>query len=122
MWEIILYQREDGSCPVEDFITSIDDPKLKAKILKDIDLLEKFGNLLKKPHSLALRDIRGSMFELRSKQSSNITRLFYYFKSNNNIILLHAYTKKSSKTPSNELTKAYKYKLDWEKRNHAKNI
>lgn len=118
-----LYQSEDGTCPVEDFMASIEDSKLRAKVLKDIDLLEKFGNLLKKPHSISLHDLRGSLFELRSKQSTNISRIFYYFRSNSNIILLHAYIKKTKKTPANELTKAYKYKADWEKRNtYAKNL
>ena len=75
MYEIIFYNKEDGKVPVEEFLDSLS-PKLLAKTLKDIDLLEKFGNNLREPFSKKLSD---GIFELRTKQSSDITRIFYFF-------------------------------------------
>lgn len=74
MYEIIFYDKKDGKVPVEEFLDSLS-PKLLAKTLKDIDLLEKFGNNLREPFSKKLND---GIFELRTKQSSDITRIFYF--------------------------------------------
>jgi len=117
-WDIVLYKTVNGDCPVEVFIDSIDDPKLKAKILRDLDLLEEKGNLLGEPHSKPIKDSRGSLFELRSKQSSNITKIFYYFRKGRKIVLLNGFVKKANKTPQSEMIIAFAYKKDWEERNH----
>ena len=39
MYEIILYDTEDGRCPVQELLDSLK-PKLLAKTLRTIDLLE----------------------------------------------------------------------------------
>ena len=39
MYEIILYDTEDGRCPVQELLDSLE-PKLLAKTLRTIDLLE----------------------------------------------------------------------------------
>lgn len=74
MYEIIFYDKEDGKVPVEEFLNSLS-PKLLAKTLKNMDLLEKFGNNLREPFSKKLVD---GIFELRTKQSSDITRILYF--------------------------------------------
>lgn len=79
MWQLVLYVTPQGKCPLEDFIQSIDDSKLKAKVLADLDLLEAFGIALTAPHAKTIIDPRGKLYELRSKQSSNITRIFYFY-------------------------------------------
>lgn len=38
MWHIILVEDAKEQCPLEDYFESIVDLKLKAKILRDIDL------------------------------------------------------------------------------------
>jgi len=43
------------------------------------------------------------LFELRVSLGSNIARIFYYSASNDKFILLHAFIKKSQKTPLKEL-------------------
>ena len=40
MYEIIMYDTKDGDCPVKSFLDSLE-PKLLAKTLRTIDLLEK---------------------------------------------------------------------------------
>ena len=112
MYEIIFYNKEDGKVPVEEFLDFLS-PKLLAKTLKDIDLLEKFGNNLREPFSKKLSD---GIFELRTKQSSDITRIFYFFIFDKRIVLTNGFVKKSNKTPRSEIELAIKYKKDFERR------
>ena len=112
MYEIIFSDKEDGKVPVEEFLDSLS-PKLLAKTLKDIDLLEKFGNNLREPFSKKLSD---GIFELRTKQSSDITRIFYFFIFDKRIVLTNGFVKKSNKTPRSEIELAIKYKKDFERR------
>jgi len=122
-WEIILYTNISGDCPVDTFIKSIKDAKLLAKVLRDIDLLESYGKDLRGNYTkVIINKRRGTLHELRSKQSSNIVRVFYYFRGGNKIILLNGFIKKSNKTPRNEIKKAYSYMKDWEDRQDGKDI
>ena len=43
-FNIIMYETEAGRLPVVDFLSSIKDDKLLAKIYRDIKLLEVGGN------------------------------------------------------------------------------
>lgn len=112
MYEILFYDKEDGKVPVEEFLNSLS-PKLLAKTLKNIDLLEKFGNNLREPFSKKLVD---GIFELRTKQSSDITRILYFFVIDKKIVLTNGFVKKSNKTPKSEIELAIKYKKDFERR------
>ena len=93
------YQQDDGTYPVEEFILSLDN-KMKAKVLWTISLLEDYGTKLRLPYSEHLED---DIFELRIKQSSDITRVLYFFYKDKRIILTNGFVKKSQKTPSGEL-------------------
>lgn len=44
MFTIEYYEKEDGSLPAEDYILSVKDKKLKAKIFHDLEILELEGN------------------------------------------------------------------------------
>jgi phage-related protein len=112
MYEIIFYDSEDGKCPVRDFLDSLE-PKLLAKTLRTIDLLETNGPQLREPYSKILEN---GIFELRTKQSSDITRVLYFFISGQKAVLTNGFIKKSQKTPKAELDLAKKYKADYERR------
>jgi phage-related protein len=112
MYEIIFYNSEDGKCPVQDFLDSLN-PKLLAKTLRTIDLLEHNGLQLREPYSKMLED---GIFELRTKQSSDITRVLYFFFVGGKIVLTNGFVKKSQKTPKAEKELAKKYKADYERR------
>ena len=75
MYEIILYDTEDGRCPVQELLDSLE-PKLLAKTLRTIDLLEMNGSLLREPYS---KPLESGILELRTKQGSDITRVLYFF-------------------------------------------
>lgn len=111
--QVELYDTEDGKCPVQDFMSSLQ-PKMLAKVLKTIDLLECNGNELREPYSKPLSD---GIFELRINQGTDITRVLYFFFVGNKAVLTNGFVKKTRKTPTSEIALAKKYKADYERRN-----
>ena len=49
-FEIVFYEKEDGTKPARDFLLSLD-VKMRAKMVRTIGLLEKNGNRLREPES-----------------------------------------------------------------------
>lgn len=112
MFDIEFYRLPDGTAPVEDFLRSLE-PKMRVKAVNSIALLEEYGNQLREPHSKAIED---GLFELRIKFACDITRIFYFFRIGNRIILTNGFVKKTQKTPDSEKKLATKYKSDYERR------
>ena len=110
--EIELYDTEEGKCPVAEFIYSLE-PKMHAKVLRTIDLLERNGTDLRGPYSTPLGD---GIFELRTKLGSDITRVLYFFFIGNKAVLTNGFVKKTQKTPIGVIRIARKYKADYERR------
>ena len=108
-YKIIIYDTENGSVPFESFMDSIE-PKMRAKILRDLDLLEAFGPALRGPYSKKLND---DIFELRSISGKNISRTLYFFDTGQTIVVTHGFVKKQRKTPRNQIEKAKRYRKDW---------
>lgn len=89
MWNIIFYEKDDGTIPVKDFLDKLN-IKHHAKALREIDLLEKYGTTITKPH---VKHIKGKLWELRIQSSGDISRIFYFIPIFNGIILLHGFVK-----------------------------
>ena len=70
-----------------------------------VELLIEHGSSLRLPHSRAFGD---GLFELRPKGRSGIGRAFYCYMVGKQVIVLHAFIKKSQQTPDNELKLARK--------------
>jgi phage-related protein len=70
-----------------------------------VELLIEHGPSLRLPHSRAFGD---GLFELRPKGRSGIGRAFYCYMVGKQVIVLHAFIKKSQQTPDNELKLARK--------------
>ena len=100
----IKYYAIDNKSPVVEFIKE-QSPKHRAKILREIDLLEEFGLFLGMPHIKKLKNYN-DLWELRIKHSSNIFRILFLNHKEGTFILLHAFKKKSDKTPQREINKA----------------
>ncbi|MFI3141677.1 MAG: type II toxin-antitoxin system RelE/ParE family toxin [Clostridia bacterium] len=115
MWDIEFYETQNDKVPVNEFLDSLN-IKMKAKAFKDISILSEFGKDLREPYCKYIKD---GVFELRIKFASDISRIFYFFYIDNKIILTNGFIKKTQKTPTNEISKALKYKADYERR--AKN-
>ncbi|MCL5289763.1 MAG: type II toxin-antitoxin system RelE/ParE family toxin [Bacillota bacterium] len=107
----VEYYMEKDYCPVLEFIHSCSS-KEQAKILREIDLLEEFGPLLGMPY---VRKIEGTddIWELRIRLANNQFRLLYFIFSNNKIVMLHGFQKKTQKTPKREIEMALKRRMKY---------
>lgn len=82
---------------LEKFIKSLQKPTI-AKLLRTINLLEKFGQKLELPHT---KKISTCLFELRVPSKQEV-RIFYSFHKSQ-IFLLYGFVKKSQKIPRREI-------------------
>jgi phage-related protein len=64
------------------------------------------GQTLTMPASRPMPSIALGASELRVKDSAGIYRVFYYLKVKGKILIFHAFTKKTEKTPGNEISVA----------------
>lgn len=78
---------------------------LLARYLRLTDLMLEFGSNLGPPHTKAVKD---GLFELRLKSKEGIARVFFCTIVNKKIVMLHAFIKKSQKTPKKDLSIALK--------------
>ena len=108
-FEIVFYDKPDGTEPVKEFLSSVDQ-KMRARILRMIDLLAHNGTALRMPYSEHLID---GIFELRIKSGSDISRVLYFFVIGRKIVLTNGFIKKTSKTPKNEIETAKKYRNEY---------
>ena len=108
-----FYRTEKGTKPAGEFIKSIEDVKLRAKVIRSLKLLETYGTELREPDSKSLGD---GIFELRTIQGDNIARCLYFFFVGNKVIVTNGFIKKQQKTPPEEIELAKKYKSDYEGR------
>ena len=114
------YKTENGNCPYDNYIEELAKSPNNllriAKIELFIKMLEKYGfeiNVRFKKDSVKLVDKNNKIYELRPDN----TRIFYFFMdSNQEYVLLHAFTKKTQKAPD-EIKKAIKEKKDYIRRN-----
>ena len=109
MIDIEFYDTEEGSCPVQEYLDTLE-PKLLAKTLRTIDLLETNGTKLRMPFSEHIKD---GIFELRAKVGSDITRVLYFFMVGKRVILTNGFVKKTVKTPPAEIARAKRYRAEY---------
>ncbi len=100
VWKVLFFQTARGDYPVKEFIEEQDEATY-AKILHSIELLKNHGPFLKPPYSKKLID---KTYELRISGSVAVRILYTVF--NNEFYLLHAFKKKTQKTPRKELKTA----------------
>lgn len=115
-FEIIFYEKENGTSPAREFILSLD-KKMRAKIAKAIGMLAIKGNKLREPLSKPLGD---GIFELRAQIATDISRVFYFFMVGKRAVLTHGFIKKTNKTPPDEIERAKRYRYDYLKRRREK--
>lgn len=94
-FEAIFYDLPDGREPAREFLDSLD-VKMRAKMVRTIELLQHNGTSLREPYSKALED---GIFEVRAKVGSDISRVLYFFFVGHRIVLTNGFIKKTQKTP-----------------------
>jgi len=84
---------------VEDAIVDMP-PKIQAKMLRLLGLMEEHGANLGPPHTTPMSD---GLFEVRAKAKEGIGRALFCYMKGEHIYILHAFVKKSQKTPKKDL-------------------
>jgi phage-related protein len=92
-WQVIFYRDEVGDEPVKKFILSQPDGAI-GEILHVFDLLYKFNINLGPPY---VEKVKGKIWALRIKHSSDYYRILYYAAAGKKFILLHGIKKKRDK-------------------------
>ena len=98
-FSVVFYETLSGEKPAKVFLNELSD-KQRAKTIRDLKILELYGNRLREPQSKYLED---GIYELRTKQGSNISRILYFFFVGRQIVLTNGFVKKSMKTPKNAI-------------------
>ena len=111
-YQILFYEKEDGTRPAEEYIHSIS-PKMVARLYKAINVLADYGSQARMPYSEYLQD---GIFQVRAQQEGNISRVLYFFAVGKTIILTNCFTKKTPKTPPEEIERAKRYRADYLRR------
>ena len=106
---IVFYDRPDGSEPVREFLDGLN-VKMRAKMVRTIELLAANGPELREPYSKPVGD---GMFELRVRLATDSTRILYFFDAGQRVVLAHGFVKKTDKIPQGHLDMAMKYRAEY---------
>ncbi|OGK17390.1 hypothetical protein A2690_00145 [Candidatus Roizmanbacteria bacterium RIFCSPHIGHO2_01_FULL_39_12b] len=96
-YKIEFFQTTRGDFPVEDFIEE-QELALQTKIAHHIRLLTEYGPYLKPPFT---KKLANKLYELRI--SGKVAVRIFYTQLNNTYYLIHAFKKKTQKTPRKEI-------------------
>jgi len=108
-YRIYYYIDSRGKESVKEYINKLSERE-QIKVFTYLELLKDRKGHLDEPYS---KHIRGKIRELRVDFSKNHHRIFYFAFVNKKIILLHAFLKKTIKTPKQEIIKAEKNYRDF---------
>lgn len=98
-WSIVYYLEDSGRNPVGEFLSSLDRDAV-ARCLAAIDRLQVENVRAREP---LVKKIEGDIWELRRESRGSIYRIFYFFFTGRKIVLLHAFQKKTQRTPRREI-------------------
>ncbi len=96
---INYFRTTSGKVPVEEYIDDIENKKERADILSVLKGIQNHGT---DAVGVEFRHIEGKLWELKVKTHGNQHRIFYVALKGGNMVLLHAYLKKTPKAPINE--------------------
>ncbi|MDP2937004.1 MAG: type II toxin-antitoxin system RelE/ParE family toxin [Dehalococcoidia bacterium] len=100
-WRLVYYRDSSGRYPVKEYVAKLD-PGERAKVRFDFDLLKQFGVQLGAPY---VRSLGGKLWELRTTGRSQ-HRIVYFAVAGRRLVLLHAFVKKTQKTPQAQIDTA----------------
>jgi len=110
MREIIFYRTENDKCPVEEFLNSLSNKQVE-KVFFVLDLVENL-NIVPRRFFKKLESTN-DIWEVRIQYGGNIFRLLGFFDGAKLVVLNHAFTKKTQKTPKKEIKIAEQRKKDY---------
>ena len=116
MFNVEHYVTESGHDYVKDYIDDISkNYGMKDLVLVDsaIKLLENHGFEAIKYRAQLIKKLDGDLYELRPGKN----RLLFFFFDGKRFVLLHAFRKKTQKTPQHEIYTAQLRMKDYKRRN-----
>lgn len=108
-WNVENYIDPRGQAPVEEFLNRLP-PSDRARIVHTVNLLEEFGLALGPPY---VKHLQSKLWELRIRSGRKAYRVIYFAFTGQRFILLHAFLKKTQKTPKKELAIAERRLADF---------
>ncbi len=109
MFDLVFYTTERGYSPIDEFFDGLD-KKSRAKVAAHLSLLEDQGPNLKRPYADI---VRGKIRELRIHYSSNQYRILYFFQVRDQIVLVHAFIKKTQQLKEKDIELAESRMEEW---------
>lgn len=101
-----FYQTASGKSPVIDFVKELPEG-IRSDFFDAVSMLDE-GKMLGMPISKSLSSVHANLHELRFRDRTGAYRVIYYLKRRDGIYMLHAFKKKTQKTPQKELRTALK--------------
>lgn len=109
MRTIQFYRQQSGSCPVEEFLDSLDG-KQAQKVAWVLDLVR----TLPRPPTQYFKKLVGTeLWEIRAGVGGNAFRLLGFMDGENLVILASGFAKKTQKTPKQEIETAERRRKDY---------
>lgn len=103
-WKVVYYTSSSGKIPVKEFLDAVG-PKLKTKALRILMMVEEYGLRAIIPH---VKRLAGTpLWEIRILGGDNV-RILFVTQLEKQILLLHAFVKKTNKTPAKGISIALK--------------
>ncbi len=101
---IYFFEMQSGKSPIKKFIDGLPKPD-QARFLEVIKEIEAHGL---NSSRVAFKPMEGKLWEIKFNSSSSGYRIFYVLIEKDMMIWLHAFSKKTQKTPKQELELARK--------------
>jgi len=103
-WQVVYYISPSGKIPVKEFLDAAS-PKFKTKALRILIHIQEYGMQAIIPHVKKLTET--PLWEIRILGGDS-ARILFVTQLRKRILLLHAFVKKTNKTPSKEIDIALK--------------
>ena len=106
---ITFYETASGRSPVTDFIDE-QPVRDQAVIVASLEGVEEHGFGAK---AVQFRQLEGKLWEIKIKAPSGGYRFLYFTLNKENLVILHAFKKKTQKTPTKEIKTALRRLKEW---------
>lgn len=111
--EIAFYRTREDKCPVEDYLDELDSKQVE-KVLWTLRAIKVLNPV--PAQYLQKMTNTDDLWEVRVSFAGNIFRLLGFYNDEGTLILAHGFTKKTQKTPAQEIVTAENRKKDYESR------
>ena len=94
------WRKPSGKAPVESYIDGIENKEERAELLSALKGIQEYGT---DAIGVEFRQIEDKLWELKIRTRGKHHRIFYVVLRGNEMVLLHAYLKKTAKAPLKEI-------------------